>query len=61
MLGDFKSQVSAIGPQVGYIFPLRGKQTYMNLKGYYEFDAKHRAEGWNLWLILSMPLVSETP
>jgi len=58
VLGDFKSQVSAIGPQVGYIFPVGGKKTYVNLKGYYEFDAKHRVEGWNLWLTLAMPLGS---
>ena len=23
--------------------------TYVNLRGYKEFDAKHRPEGWNLW------------
>lgn len=24
-----------------------------NLKGYYEFGAKNRAEGWNVWLTLA--------
>jgi len=57
-LGDFKSRVSAIGPQVGYMFPLQGRQAYLNLKGYYEFDAEHRAKGWNVWLSLSLPLGS---
>src|SRR2546430_5050870 len=25
-------------------------QGYLNLKGYKEFDAAHRADGWNVWL-----------
>lgn len=57
-LGDFKSRVYAIGPQAGYMFPLQGRQAYLNLKGYYEFDARHRPEGWNVWLSLSLPLGS---
>jgi len=55
-LGDFKSRVSAIGPQVGYFFPVGGKKWYLNLKGYYEFDAQNRPEGWNAWLTLAIPL-----
>jgi hypothetical protein len=56
VLGDFKSRVYAIGPQAGYFFPVRGQKWYVNLKGYYEFDAKNRLEGWNLWVTLSIPL-----
>jgi hypothetical protein len=58
-LGDFKSQVSAVGPQVGYFFPVGAQKWYVNLKGYYEFDAKNRPEGWNAWLTLSIPLSSK--
>jgi len=58
VLGDFKSQVSAIGPQVGYFFPVGGQKWFVNLKGYYEFDARHRTEGWNAWLTLAIPLGS---
>jgi hypothetical protein len=58
-LGDFKSRVSAIGPQVGYFFPVGGKKWYLNLKGYYEFDASNRPEGWNAWLTLAIPLGAE--
>lgn len=50
VLGDFKSRVSALGPQVGYFFPVGGQKWYLNFKGYYEFDAKNRPEGWNIWL-----------
>lgn len=53
-LGDFKSSVSAIGPELGWF--LKDGSWYVNLKGYYEFDAEHRPEGWNGWLTLSVPL-----
>jgi hypothetical protein len=49
-LGAFKSRVAGIGPQVGYFFPAGRMQGYVNLKGYYEFAAENRPEGWNLWL-----------
>jgi hypothetical protein len=55
-LGDFKSRVFGIGPQFGYFFPLNGKTAYFNLKGYYEFEAENRPEGWNVSAILSVPL-----
>jgi hypothetical protein len=49
-LGDFKSRVFGVGPQIGYIVPLGGHQGYLNLKGYKEFGAEHRPECWNVWL-----------
>jgi len=55
-LGDFKSRVAAIGPQLGHFFQVGGKKWYVNVKGYYEFDAKNRPEGWNAWLTLAIPL-----
>ena len=30
-LGDFKSRVYGIGPQVGFLFPLGGRQVYLNI------------------------------
>lgn len=54
-LGDFESRVYAAGPQAGYFFPFGGAQGYVNLRGYFEFDAKNRPEGWNAWLTLSLP------
>lgn len=45
MLGDFKSQVCAVGPQVGHFLKVCKDSWYANLKGYYEFDANNRAEG----------------
>lgn len=55
-LGDFKSRINGIGPQVGYFFPFGSGKGYINLKGYYEFAADHRLEGWNVWLTVALPL-----
>lgn len=60
VLGDNKSRTNGIGPQLGHFFPFAGGKAYVNLKGYYEFDAKNRAEGWNVWLSVLVPL-SGTP
>jgi hypothetical protein len=51
-LGDFKSRVFGLGPQIGFIFPVGDLQGYLNVKGYREFGAEHRAEGWNVWVAL---------
>lgn len=63
-LGDFKSRVFGVGPQIGYLFPVGGMQGYLNLKGYKEFSAQNRAEGWNVWLTLAIspaPMGQITP
>jgi hypothetical protein len=54
ILGDFKSRVAAVGPQIGYLFPIGDMQGYVNLKGYREFAAENRPEGWNAWLTLAI-------
>jgi hypothetical protein len=36
------AEVAAIGPQIGYLFPVGNMQGYLNLKGYGEFDAANR-------------------
>jgi hypothetical protein len=55
-LGDFESRVGGIGPQAGYLFKMGKRQAYLNLKGYKEFDAKNRPEGWNAALTLVIPM-----
>ena len=57
-LGDFKSRVFGVGPQIGVIFPVGEMQGYLNIKGYKEFEAEHRPEGWNLWVTFA---VSQEP
>jgi hypothetical protein len=61
-LGSFLSRVAGVGPQFGYLFPVGDKlQGYLNLKGYWEFDAQNRATGWNTWLTFSISPAAETP
>jgi hypothetical protein len=52
--------VFGIGPQVGYIFPIGDKQGFLNLKGYKEFAAESRPEGWNLWLTFAVSNAAPT-
>ena len=60
-LGDFKSRVFGIGPQLTYIFPLGDAQGVLNLKGYKEFAAENRAEGWNVWLTFAISPAATPP
>ena len=53
-LGAFQSKVTAVGPQIGYAFDLGVVHADLNLRGYKEFDAQNRPEGWNLWVTLSL-------
>ena len=42
ILGDFKSRIAGVGPQIGYIFPMGDLQGYLNVKAYKEFAAENR-------------------
>jgi hypothetical protein len=53
-LGEFKSRVAAIGPQIGFFIPVGDREGYLNLRGYYEFEAKNRLEGWNAFITFSI-------
>jgi hypothetical protein len=51
-----------VGPQVGFLFPLGDARGYINVKGYKEFAAQSRPEGWNAWLTFAISLKApETP
>jgi hypothetical protein len=54
ILGENKSQVVGVGPQMGYLFPVANMQGYLNLKTYWEFDAQRRADGWNTWVTFAI-------
>jgi hypothetical protein len=60
-VGAFESRVFAAGPQLGYIFPIAGKQGFLGLKAYGEFGAKNRPEGWNTWLTFAISDAAPTP
>jgi hypothetical protein len=57
MLGDFRSQVAGAGPQIGWSLQLGGIATDFNVRGYKEFAAQNRPEGWNVWLTVSLSRV----
>ena len=62
-VGCFESRVFGLGPQIGYIVPLNEHyQGYLNLKGYKEFGAEHRPDGWNVWLTFAIsPAAPQAP
>jgi hypothetical protein len=57
-VGAFKSRVASIGPEVGYVFKFNGQPAYANLRGYYEFAAQNRVEGYAVFMTISLPLGS---
>ncbi|MGB9367822.1 MAG: transporter [Xanthobacteraceae bacterium] len=61
LLGEFKSRVFGVGPQIGYLFPVFDMQGYLNLKGYAEFEAQNRPSGWNAWVTLAISPAAEPP
>jgi hypothetical protein len=61
ILGPFKSRVLGAGPQIGFIFPVGDMQGYLNLKGYKEFAAANRPEGWNAWVTFSISPAAAAP
>jgi hypothetical protein len=55
-VGSFKSRVAAVGPEVGHSFTVGGQQWYANLRGYDEFWAQNRIDGYAIYATLSIPL-----
>jgi hypothetical protein len=53
-LGGFRSRVAGVGPQIGFFFPIADRDGYLNLRGYSEFDAKNRLEGWTAYVTFSV-------
>ncbi len=60
-VGCFESRVAAVGPQIGYIFPVAGMQGYLNFKAYAEFDAADRPSGWNAWVTFVLSPAAPAP
>ena len=54
--GPCKSRVASVGPQVTYNFTVAGQEWSANLRGYYEFWAQNRLEGYAVFATLSIPL-----
>jgi len=60
ILGENKSQVAGVGPQIGYLFPIGAFQGYLGFKAYREFAADHRADGWNAWVTFAISPAAPT-
>lgn len=60
-LGDFRSSVAGVGPQIGWSFTGGGLGFDVNLRGYKEFAAYNRPEGWNAYLTLSVGAAPRKP
>ena len=55
-VGSFESRVASVGPEVGYVFKYHGQSAYLNLRGYWEYWAQNRVQGYALFATLSIPL-----
>ncbi len=55
-VGPIKSGVASVGPQLGYLLTLGGRPAYLNVRGYKEFWAQNRVEGYALFATISLPL-----
>jgi len=61
-VGCFQSRVVGVGPQLGFIIPLTTEtQGYLNIKGYKEFAAQNRPDGWNTWVTFVISPAEQTP
>lgn len=54
MLGGFQSRVAGVGPQVGWSLQLGRLATEFSVRGYKEFAAQNRPEGWNVYFTVSL-------
>ncbi len=54
--GPCKSRVAGVGPQLNYAFDVAGREWSANLRGYYEFWARNRLQGYAVFASIAMPL-----
>ncbi|MGN8544194.1 SphA family protein [Bradyrhizobium sp. 13971] len=60
-LGGFRSRIAGVGPQVGFMFPVGDMQGYLNIRGYKEFAAENRPDGWNTWVTFAISPAPPAP
>ncbi len=60
-LGHYQSRIAAVGPEVGFLFPVGEMQGSLSLRGYWEFAAQNRSSGWNTWLAFSIAPTEKAP
>ena len=54
--GSFESKIAAIGGEMGYMFKLCDHPAYANVRGYYEYWAENRVQGYALFAVVNIPL-----
>lgn len=57
--GPYYSSASSIGAQVGRTFTLGGTPVNVNVRGYYDLQADHRAQSYTVYVVASFPLGKE--
>ena len=55
-LGSFESKVASVGPEIGYAFTIGGLPAYANVRGYWEFWAENRVQGYAVFATIEIPL-----
>lgn len=60
-LGEVKSRVLGVGPQMGFIIPMGELQGYLNFKAYWESNAHDRPDGWNAWVTFAISPAAKQP
>jgi hypothetical protein len=58
--GPCKSRVAGVGPQVSATFPVAGQSWSLDVRGYREFRARNRLEGYAVFAVLDIPLAAPT-
>ena len=53
-LGEHKSRVAGVGPQIGFFFPFLDQQGTLTVRAYQEFDASSRLDGWTTFITFSV-------
>jgi hypothetical protein len=54
--GPFYSSATSLGAQVGRTFTLGGTPVNVNVRGYYDLQADHRAQSYTLYVVASIPI-----
>jgi len=55
-VGPFESKTAAIGGEIGCLFRLGGHEAYANARGYYEYWAEKRLQGYDIYATVNIPL-----
>jgi len=55
VLGDFQTEATAVGGELGHLFAAGETTWYAQARAYWDIYAKDRVKGWNLWFSATVP------